>query len=92
MDFKLEYSKRALKQIFKLDKAVVRGILQKLDEIMTLEDPMKKAKRLKVKREDIFRFRVGDYRVVFRKDNKSGTLVILVVLRIQHRKDVYEHK
>ncbi|MEK7102456.1 MAG: type II toxin-antitoxin system RelE/ParE family toxin [Patescibacteria group bacterium] len=36
----------------------------------------------------MYRFRIGDYRVVFTA-NKEGNLVILLILRIAHRREVY---
>lgn len=36
-----------------------------------------------------YRFRIGDYRVVFDVD-KAGVVSILMILRIKHRKDVYD--
>jgi len=40
---------------------------------------------------DTYRFRVGDYRVVFRLDPQNQQLVVLVVLRVRHRKEVYKN-
>lgn len=37
----------------------------------------------------IYRFRVGDYRAVFRMDPQTENYVISVILSIAHRKDIY---
>lgn len=36
-----------------------------------------------------YRFRIGSYRVIFRL-NSSGLIHILMILRIKHRKDIYD--
>ena len=36
-----------------------------------------------------FRFRIGTYRAIFRIDS-SGEIQILMILRIKHRKDIYD--
>ena len=43
-------------------------------------------KRLKGDVEDLFRLRVGSYRVIFKKDEKD---LIILIIRIGHRKNVY---
>ncbi len=47
------------------------------------------AKKLKGFKIATYRFRVGVYRVIFRKDQKTKRLVILTVLRVAHRREVY---
>jgi mRNA interferase RelE/StbE len=44
-------------------------------------------KRLKGEFSDYFRYRIGDWRVVYRIDEQAG---IVAVVRIAHRRDVYE--
>lgn len=89
MDYKLVYTKNSQKDLRKLDETVVKRILQKVDEYSKLKDPMAKAKKLKNFEVPTYRFRVGDYRVVFRLDKEKQKLVIPVVLRVAHRKEVY---
>ncbi len=50
---------------------------------------MKFAKALTGEFADFFRFRVGDYRVVFSR-SQEGLLQIVNVSRIGHRKHIYE--
>jgi len=37
---------------------------------------------------DLYRFRVGEYRIICQKE-ESGKLIVLVVVKIGHRKDIY---
>lgn len=89
MDYRVVYTKSSQKDLKRLDANVVQRVLKKVDEYAKLNDPMVKAKKLKGFEVDTYRFRVGDYRVVFRLDPKSKKLVVLVVLRVAHRKEVY---
>ena len=89
MDYKVVYSKNSQKNLSKLQPKLAQRILKKVEEYSRLKDPMKMAKKLKGFSHETFRFRVGDYRVIFRLDPKSNKLVVLVVLKIAHRKEIY---
>lgn len=91
MDYKVVYTKLSQKDLDNLDRSLVRRILKKVDEFSRMSDPLRMAKKLKGFEIDTYRFRVGDYRVVFRLDPQSQQLVVLVVLRVRHRKEVYKN-
>lgn len=90
MVYKLVYTKTAEKDLDQIDRSQAVKILKKVNEYMGMRDPLLKAKKLKGFDVDTYRYRVGDYRVVFRLDKNSGEIVILVVLKIAHRKEVYK--
>lgn len=90
MDYRLIYTNSAQKDLKRIDKGQALSILRKIDEYAKLANPLLKAKKLKGFDIDTYRFRIGDYRAIFRLDNKTGNIVILVVLKIAHRKEVYE--
>jgi mRNA interferase RelE/StbE len=90
MDYKLVFTKNAEKDIEKLDREQAVRILKKVNSFLSLNHPLEKAKKLTGFDIDTYRYRVGDYRIVFRLDRKTGELVVLVVLRIAHRKEVYK--
>lgn len=90
MDYKVVYTKLSQKDLDKLDASIVRRILKKVDEFSKRADPFEFAKKLTGFVVDTYRFRVGDYRVVFRLDPQNQQLVVLVVLRVRHRKEVYK--
>lgn len=91
MDYKVVYTKLSQKDLDRLDPSIVRRILKKVDEFSKHTDPLEFAKKLNRFVFDTYRFRVGDFRVVFRLDPQSKQLVILVVLRVRHRKEVYRN-
>ncbi len=90
MVYKLVYTKSAERDLDCLDSVVRRRIFKKMDEYLGLKDPMDRASKLKGFEVSTYKFRVGDYRVIFRLDSKTRRLVVLVVLKIKHRKEVYK--
>jgi mRNA interferase RelE/StbE len=89
MEYNFLYTNQAEKNLAKLDRSVYKKIKAKLDYYEQINFPLDFAKKLKGN-DDIWRFRIGDYRVVFRVDPKTNNLVILIILKVAHRKDVYE--
>lgn len=71
----------------KLDRETARRIIAKLREISQLEDPRSTGKALVGNLAGLWRYRVGDYRIIC--DIEDGVLVILVV-DIAHRSKVYK--
>jgi mRNA-degrading endonuclease RelE of RelBE toxin-antitoxin system len=74
---------RFIKSLDELDSEVQKQIKTKLAFLSAQENPLLFAKRLKGHK-DIFRFRSGDFRIVFQL---TGTKITL--LFVKHRKDVY---
>ena len=66
MSFGLVYTRRAVKDIQKLDQSVKARIGKAL--LRFAADPLKHSKRLTNPALGTFRFRIGDYRVVFDLD------------------------
>ena len=77
----------AERDLGKLDTHVAKRIISKLRTYEADESPFRHAKQLKGPK-DTYRFRIGDYRAIFEVQS-DGTPIILVVLCIRHRKDVY---
>ena len=90
MAYKVFYTETAERDLEQLDKYVVVRILKKINDYCGLENPLVKAKKLKNFRIATYRFRIGDYRAIFRVDPCTNKLVILVILRVLHRKEIYE--
>ncbi len=73
--------KKALKA---LDQKTQNSIRTKLEHLSKQENPLLFSKKLK-EFKDIFRFRVGNYRIVFRLEKNK-----IILLLVKHRKDIYE--
>jgi mRNA interferase RelE/StbE len=83
----IEYAETAKKQLRKLDKPVARRIVDFMDErIAPSEDARVMGKALKGPLGDLWRYRVGDYRLLC--DIQDGVLTVLV-LQIGNRREVY---
>ena len=76
----------AVRDLRKLSKSLQRRIFSKLDFYTNLNNPFDFAEALKDKTFGDFRFRIGDYRVIFDFDAKRE---IIVILAVGHRKDIY---
>jgi len=80
--YKIILDKEAEDYLNKLDNFVARRIISKIRGLK--ENPFSKdIKRLK--NQNLFRLRVGDYRVLF-EINKD----LITIFKIGHRKNIYE--
>ncbi|WP_242370199.1 type II toxin-antitoxin system RelE family toxin [Adlercreutzia muris] len=87
MGYSIEYLPRAVKSLKKLDKGTAARIFEAMDEVATLDDPRSQGKGLTGPLSGLWRYRVGDYRVIC--DVHDGELVVLVV-GVAHRSRVYK--
>lgn len=69
------------------EKEKVR-ILKKLRFYSLSANPLLHAKKLTNFSNGQYRFRIGDYRVIFDLDDK-GSIIILIVLTVRHRREAY---
>lgn len=76
-------TERAQKDLKSLNNEIKKRILDKIK--FMAKDPINYSKKLVNSRIGEYRFRIGDYRVIFDIDNNN-----IVVLRIGHRKNIYE--
>lgn len=87
MKWNLTLSDKAVKQLKKLDKQTSKLIIAWLRKnIEGCEDPRVHGKGLVGDKSGMWRYRIGDYRVLC--DIDDGELVVLA-LEIAHRKSVY---
>jgi len=89
MDYSLLYTKSAENDLALLELGIAKRIIQKMNFYLNQKEPLKYAKKLQGFKSDTYRFRVGDFRIIFRQDMKTNKIVILVVLKIAHRRSVY---
>lgn len=83
--FTFEFKKKAAKEVDKLSSEIRERILKKLKFYSTQENPLRFAEKLKDERFGEYRFRIGDYRVLFDVGNHK-----INILKVGHRKDIYK--
>ena len=84
MAWKIIHSNRAAEQIRKLDRQVAKRVMARLDRLMG--DPHAHGAVKLQGQKDLYRVRVGDYRIVYRIDNARNLIETAV---IAHRSEVY---
>ena len=87
MNYKVEYTARAVKELKKLDKptrAFIFGWIEK--NLVGCEDPRRHGKALTANHRGQWRYRIGDYRLI--ADIQDDRILILI-MTIGHRRDVY---
>jgi len=87
--WKIEIDKGVQRSMKKLDRNVAKRIIAKLREISQLEDPRSTGKALVGNLTGLWRYRVGDYRIVC--DIEDEVLLILVI-DVAHRSKVYKRR
>ncbi len=84
--YAVHYDPRALKELTKLDKSLARRIVKVVDALHA--DPRPSGARPLVGYPNLWRIRVGDYRVIY--TIKDAELVVLA-LGVAHRRGVYRN-
>lgn len=84
MPFTIVFKPSVLKKSKRFPKKDLKRIKEKLDSLC--ENPYVNA--IKVREiKDVWRVRVGDYRILYRIENNR---MVILVVRIDHRKQVYK--
>ena len=83
--YKVAYLNSVEEDLKKLDKTTVRKILNRIETYLAC-DPKELGKPLKGEFQGYWRYRWGDYRVIYKISERE---ILIIVLRISNRKDVY---
>lgn len=83
MAYRLFYTKTAFKDIQKLDKVAKKRIKKKLE--LLSQNPLDLSNKLINSAIGTYRFRVGNYRIIFDIDEKN-----IIILRVGHRREIYK--
>jgi mRNA interferase RelE/StbE len=83
--YRLVYTERAERDIKKLDSRIKDRIGKTL--LRLKEEPMRFAEKLSDPILGEYRFRIGDYRVIFDIEGNE-----IVVLRVGHRREIYKRR
>ena len=87
MVWQIEFTKPATKQIKILDKQVQLRIKTEIQKKLTTNDPNQFLIPLTGDLSGFFKFRVGGYRLLCKKDNEK---LIVTVVKVKHRREVYK--
>ena len=82
---KVAYLDSVEEDLKKLDKTTVKKILTRIETYLA-QDPKGLGKSLKGEFQGYWRYRWGDYRVIYKMSERE---ILILVLRISNRKDVY---
>lgn len=86
--YKLKLSNKAKKQLKKLDKHDALMIKLWIEKnLMNTDNPYLRGKALKGNLGDLWRYRVGNYRILVRIDDE---VIEIEVVQIGHRREVYK--
>ncbi|CAD5898211.1 type II toxin-antitoxin system RelE family toxin [Carnobacterium maltaromaticum] len=86
--YKVEFGKDSQKVLKKMDKyqaSLIMGWIKK--NLVDCENPYSHGKALVANHNDKWCYRIGDYRLVV---NIEEELVVILILTIGHRKDIYK--
>jgi mRNA interferase RelE/StbE len=85
MAYRIEVTPRAQRDLRALPKGKRQRVAEQIDALKT--DPRPTGCKKLLGREDFYRIRVGDYRVVYRIEDE---ILLILVVRIGDRKDIYQ--
>ena len=84
--YKVFYLDSVEKDFEKLDKPAIKRILNKIENHLA-KDPKGLGKMLTGQFKDFWRYRVGDYRVIYKVAERE---ILIIVARVGHRKNIYD--
>lgn len=83
----IRFSAHALKQLKKIDRPVAMRIIDYLEnKVAQLDEPRQLGKALQGQLANLWRYRIGDYRVIVEIQDEE---LVVYVVKIGHRKDIY---
>lgn len=85
MAYKVAYLDSVGEDLKRVDKVTVKKILIRIETYLA-QDPKGLGKPLKGEFQGYWRYRWGDYRVIYKIAERE---ILILVLRISNRKDVY---
>ncbi len=84
MAYRIEFTPRADRQFRGLERSLQIRLGRRIDSLG--ENPRPQGIKKLSGEEDMYRLRVGDYRIIFQIREKS---LLVLIVRIGHRSDVY---
>ena len=86
MGYNIEWHEKAIEDLMGIDKRMVVRIMERAKSYLS-QDPISLGKPLRGMFKGLYRYRFGDYRIIYAVDRVEKTVRIL---RVGHRKEVCE--
>jgi mRNA interferase RelE/StbE len=86
LTWRIEWDNRARRELRCLDFSIQNKILDYLDERI-INNPRDFGRGLVGDKAGLWRYRIGDYRVICRLENNH---LVVFVLEVGHRKEIYD--
>ncbi|MEY6433829.1 type II toxin-antitoxin system RelE/ParE family toxin [Thioalkalicoccus limnaeus] len=86
MPWKVALKPSAKRQLAKLDRPVQKRLLDFMDRLTGRDDPRELGRALQGLHQ-LYKFRVGDYRIIAQIQDQT----LLVVVKVGHRREVYRN-
>ena len=83
---KVILTKASKKQLKKLDSSISKRILDYLEQLELIDNPRSRGKALTSNLSGLWRYRVGDYRILCRIHEDK---LVITVIEIAHRSTIY---
>jgi mRNA interferase RelE/StbE len=85
MTYNILFTDRSKRQFNKLGKDIQKQVISYLEK-RVVSNPLKFGKSLVGDKKGLWRYRVGDYRIIC---NISNSQLLILVLEVGHRKEIY---
>ena len=85
MSYEIVFARSASRELERLEKGLARRLLERIEALG--QDPRPHGSLKLTGRQDLWRIRSGEYRVVYRIDD-TGQLIDVIAVR--HRRDAYQ--
>jgi mRNA interferase RelE/StbE len=85
--WKIKFNPQAEKSLKALEHQAKRRIESFMDDLKVRDDPREIGKALSGNLKGLWRYRIGDYRVICQIKDKE---LIILVVDLGHRKDIYQ--
>lgn len=86
MSYRLDYTPIAERSIERLDRQLQKRILQRIESLSRNPRP---PGSVKLAGQDVYRIRVGDYRIIYAIQDDR---LIVLVIDVGHRREVYRKR
>jgi len=87
LTYNIRWHEEAINDLKKIDRQAQKKIIARIKDYLS-KDPLSLGKPLQGIFKGLYRYRYGSYRIVYAIDRES---VIILILRIADRKNVYEN-